>query len=113
MNWVQLGGSLAAETWGDARGMAYQLSLLAAFTLIGALIVKPHLALLLPFWLAAGGRPRHLSGAVRLDERFGRQVDVGLRLAELGTGAELHEFLVDESAEVSGAERQVATEPDG
>lgn len=25
-------------------------------TLIGALVIKPHLALLLPFWLAAGGR---------------------------------------------------------
>ncbi|MBL8277220.1 MAG: response regulator [Pelomonas sp.] len=56
-------------------------------------------------WLGSGGRPRHLAGAIHLDERFGRQVDVGLRLAELGTGAELHEFLVDESAEVSGAER--------
>ena len=56
-------------------------------------------------WLASGGRPRHLDGAVRLDDRFGRQVDVGLRLAELGSGPELHEFLVDESAEVSGAER--------
>ena len=56
-------------------------------------------------WLAQGRRPRHLGGATHLDERFARQVDVGLRLAELGTGDELHEFLVDESAEVSGAER--------
>ena len=56
-------------------------------------------------WLAQGRRPRHLAGAAHLDERFARQVDVGLRLAELGTGDELHEFLVDESAEVSGAER--------
>ncbi|WP_457350328.1 GAF domain-containing protein [Roseateles sp. P5_D6] len=56
-------------------------------------------------WLADGGRPRHLNGAAHLDERFARQVDVGLRLAELATGTELHEFLVDESAEISGAER--------
>jgi len=56
-------------------------------------------------WLAEGGRPRHLGGAARLDERFARQVDLGLRLAELASGAELHDFLVDESAEISGAER--------
>lgn len=31
---------------------------LLAGALIGALVVKPHLALLLPFWLAAGGRWR-------------------------------------------------------
>ncbi len=31
---------------------------LIAGVLIGALIIKPHLALLLPFWLAAGGRWR-------------------------------------------------------
>ena len=31
---------------------------LAAGALIGALIIKPHLAILLPFWLAAGGRWR-------------------------------------------------------
>ncbi|HSQ96788.1 MAG TPA: glycosyltransferase family 87 protein [Croceibacterium sp.] len=31
---------------------------LAAGALLGALIVKPHLALLVPFWLAAGGRWR-------------------------------------------------------
>lgn len=31
--------------------------------LIGALVVKPHLALLLPFWLAAGGRWRAFAAA--------------------------------------------------
>ena len=30
----------------------------ASGLLIGALIIKPHLAILLPFWLAAGGRWR-------------------------------------------------------
>jgi hypothetical protein len=32
-------------------------------TLLGALIVKPHLALLVPFWLAAGGRWRAFAAA--------------------------------------------------
>ncbi|HEY1128659.1 MAG TPA: GAF domain-containing protein, partial [Roseateles sp.] len=64
-------------------------------------------------WLAGGGRARHLGGQARLDERFARQVDVGLRLAELASGAELHEFLVDESAEVSGAERVLLVLEDG
>ncbi|MFT7775396.1 GAF domain-containing protein [Roseateles sp.] len=64
-------------------------------------------------WLAGGGRARHLHGAALLDERFARQVDVGLRLAELASGAELHEFLVDESAEISGAERVLLVLEDG
>ncbi|NCT85426.1 MAG: GAF domain-containing protein, partial [Comamonadaceae bacterium] len=64
-------------------------------------------------WLAGGGRARHLAGVARLDERFARQVDMGLRLAELASGAELHEFLVDESAEVSGAERVLLVLEDG
>jgi hypothetical protein len=36
---------------------------LAAGALLGALIVKPHLALLIPFWLAAGGRWRAFAAA--------------------------------------------------
>lgn len=36
---------------------------LLAGALFGALIVKPHLALLIPFWLAAGGRWRAFAGA--------------------------------------------------
>ena len=36
---------------------------LLAGALLGALIVKPHLALLIPFWLAAGGRWRAFAGA--------------------------------------------------
>jgi hypothetical protein len=36
---------------------------LAAGALLGALILKPHLALLIPFWLAAGGRWRAFGAA--------------------------------------------------
>lgn len=36
---------------------------LLAGALLGALVVKPHLALLVPFWLAAGGRWRAFSAA--------------------------------------------------
>lgn len=36
---------------------------IAAGALLGALIVKPHLALLVPFWLAAGGRWRAFAAA--------------------------------------------------
>lgn len=36
---------------------------LAAGAAIGALVIKPHLALLLPFWLAAGGRWRSFMAA--------------------------------------------------
>ena len=36
---------------------------LVAGSLLGALIVKPHLALLVPFWLAAGGRWRAFAAA--------------------------------------------------
>ena len=36
---------------------------LASGALLGALIVKPHLALLVPFWLAAGGRWRAFAAA--------------------------------------------------
>jgi hypothetical protein len=36
---------------------------LLAGALLGALVVKPHLALLVPFWLAAGGRRRAFAAA--------------------------------------------------
>src|SRR5690606_30537152 len=36
---------------------------LIAGALLGALVVKPHLALLVPFWLAAGGRWRAFAAA--------------------------------------------------
>src|SRR5439155_26204997 len=38
-------------------------------------------------------------------EPFERLVDTGLRLNELRSAAELHEFLIDEATELSGAER--------
>ena len=40
-----------------------------------------------------------------LGEPFERLVDTGLRLNEIKSEAELHEFLVDEVTELSGAER--------
>jgi len=63
-------------------------------------------------WLAAttaakGKAPRipHLSGETSLREPFERLVDTGLRLNELRSADELHEFLIDEATELSGAER--------
>ena len=63
-------------------------------------------------WLAAkvparGKPPRipHLAGETSLREPFERLVDTGLRLNELRSAAELHEFLIDEATELSGAER--------
>ena len=50
-------------------------------------------------------REAHLAGKVNLRESFERLVDTGLRLNEIKTEAELHEFLVDEVTELSGAER--------
>ncbi len=50
-------------------------------------------------------RPAHLTGAANLREPFERLVDTGLRLNELRSSAELHEFLIDEATELSGAER--------
>jgi GAF domain-containing protein/CheY-like chemotaxis protein/tetratricopeptide (TPR) repeat protein len=63
-------------------------------------------------WLAAtasakGKAPRipHLAGETSLREPFERLVDTGLRLNELRSATELHEFLIDEATELSGAER--------
>lgn len=38
-------------------------------------------------------------------ERFGRLAESGLRLNELGTERELHDFMIVEAAELSGARR--------
>jgi len=50
-------------------------------------------------------RTAHLAGEANLREPFERLVDTGLRLNELRSAAELHEFLIDEATELSGAER--------
>ncbi len=55
--------------------------------------------------LAPGRHSAHLQGEVSLREPFERLVDTGLRLNELRSGAELHEFLIDEATELCGAER--------
>ena len=47
----------------------------------------------------------HLAGEANLREPFERLVDTGLRLNELRSTAELHEFLIDEATELTGAER--------
>ena len=64
-------------------------------------------------WIRDAGRRRlsrerrvaHLAGEANLREPFERLVDTGLRLNELRSAAELHEFLIDEATELSGAER--------
>jgi tetratricopeptide (TPR) repeat protein len=50
-------------------------------------------------------RAAHLVGETSLREPFERLVDTGLRLNELRSAAELHEFLIDEATELPGAER--------
>ena len=47
----------------------------------------------------------HLAGEANLQEPFERLVDTGLRLNELRSAQELHDFLIDEATELSGAER--------
>jgi GAF domain-containing protein/CheY-like chemotaxis protein/tetratricopeptide (TPR) repeat protein len=47
----------------------------------------------------------HLLGEANLREPFERLADTGVRLNELRSAAELHEFLIDEAIELSGAER--------
>ncbi len=65
--------------------------------------------------LSAARHPAHLEGEANLREPFERLVDTGLRLNELRSVAELHEFLIDEATELSGAERVllVLETPDG
>ena len=69
---------------------------------------------------AAGDSPpsgarAHLAGEADLRAPFERLVDTGMRLNELRSAEELHEFLVDEVTELSGAERVllVLDEPEG
>ena len=50
-------------------------------------------------------REAHLAGKANLGESFERLVDTGLRLNEIKSETDLHEFLVDEVTELSGAER--------
>ena len=47
----------------------------------------------------------HLAGEADLRAPFERLVDTGMRMNELRSVAELHEFLIDEVTELSGAER--------
>jgi hypothetical protein len=47
----------------------------------------------------------HLRGEASLGEPFERLVDTGLRLNELRSSGELHEFLIEEVSELIGAER--------
>jgi GAF domain-containing protein/CheY-like chemotaxis protein len=68
---------------------------------------------LLRAWVAAAraaGLPperftTHLQGAVSLQESVQRLVDTGLRLNEPETSAALHEFVIEEAAELLGARR--------
>jgi GAF domain-containing protein/CheY-like chemotaxis protein len=55
--------------------------------------------------LSTAQRAAHLAGEANLREPFERLVDTGLRLNELRSATELHEFLIDEATELSGAER--------
>ena len=55
--------------------------------------------------LSASRRAAHLAGEADLRAPFERLVDTGMRLNELRSAEELHEFLVDEVTELSGAER--------
>ena len=55
--------------------------------------------------LSAKRRTAHLAGDDDLSAPFERLVDTGVRLNELRSAEELHEFLVDEVTELSGAER--------
>ena len=50
-------------------------------------------------------RDAHLAVAADFRQPFERLVDTGLRLNELRSADELHEFLIDEATEISGAER--------
>ena len=65
--------------------------------------------------MPAERRAAHLAGEANLREPFERLVDTGLRLNELRSATELHEFLIDEATELTGAERVllVLETPDG
>ncbi|HUL94820.1 MAG TPA: GAF domain-containing protein [Usitatibacter sp.] len=55
--------------------------------------------------LPAKKRTAHLAGKASLREPFERLADTGLRLNGIRGEKELHEFLIEEATEVSGAER--------
>ena len=55
--------------------------------------------------LSAKRQSAHLAGAADLRAPFERLADIGMRLNELRSVAELQEFLIDEVTELSGAER--------
>ena len=66
--------------------------------------VEAHRALILA--RQAESRPlTHLRSRTQLREPFERLVDAGVRLNQLHSAAALHEFLVEEATELSGAER--------
>jgi signal transduction histidine kinase/CheY-like chemotaxis protein/tetratricopeptide (TPR) repeat protein len=73
----------------------------------------PEMRGLLADWLALARQRRlpreqreaHLAGRSDIAEPFERLVDTGLRLKELRSEAELHEFVIDEVTELLGAER--------
>ena len=58
-----------------------------------------------PRGLPDGQRLAHLGLESSLSEPFKRLVDTGMRLNELRSAQELHDFLIDEVTELSGAER--------
>ena len=64
---------------------------------------------------AAGRAPPHLAVSGNLREPFQRLVEAGMRLNEIRSRAELHDFLIEEATELSGAERVllVVATPDG
>ncbi len=72
-------------------------------------------------WLSEGARRKlpaaqrlaHLNLESRLAEPFRRLVDTGMRLNELHGAAQLHEFLIDEVTELSGAQRVLLVLQDG
>ena len=74
--------------------------------------VAAHRALILA-WVAQGRQRRlpparylaHLDAPTQLREPFERLVDTGVRMNQLHHAVELHDFLVEEAAELSGAER--------
>jgi len=72
-------------------------------------------------WIAEGRRRglaparslAHLSAHTQLREPFERLVDTGVRMNQLHSAAGLHEFLVEEATELSGAERVLLVLADG
>src|SRR5581483_6804449 len=55
--------------------------------------------------LSADRLTAHLAGESNLREPFQRLVDIGVRLNTLHATSELHEFIIEEATELSGAER--------